>query len=95
LVYFMAIWYTLWPFGICFFILVCCNKNNLTTLSISHQGCQMVYFQTKNHNLGKFWCPLELKMLKYFKAIWSIFRTFGIFSRRLGYFMTIWYILCT
>jgi hypothetical protein len=25
------------------------------------QGCQMVYFQTKNPDLGKFWRALELK----------------------------------
>jgi hypothetical protein len=27
------------------------------------QGCQMVSFQTKNPNLGKFWRALEWKML--------------------------------
>jgi hypothetical protein len=26
------------------------------------QGCQMVYFQTKNANLGKFWRALQWKM---------------------------------
>jgi hypothetical protein len=36
------------------------------------QGCQMVYFQTKNPNLGKFWRALELKMLVYFMTIWNI-----------------------
>jgi hypothetical protein len=25
----------------------------------SHKGCQMVYFQTKNPNLGKFWRALD------------------------------------
>jgi hypothetical protein len=33
----------------------------------------MVYFQTKNPNLGKFWRALEWKILdhlKYFTAIW-------------------------
>jgi hypothetical protein len=34
------------------------------------QGCQMVYFQTKNPNLGTFWRALEWKMLVYFMAIW-------------------------
>jgi hypothetical protein len=27
------------------------------------QGCQMVYFQNKNPNLGKFWRALGWKML--------------------------------
>jgi hypothetical protein len=27
------------------------------------QGCQIIYFQTKNPNLGKFWMALEWKML--------------------------------
>jgi hypothetical protein len=27
------------------------------------QGCQMVYFQTKNYNLGKFGRALDWKML--------------------------------
>jgi hypothetical protein len=39
----------------------------------------MVYFQTQNPNLGKFWRVLQWKMLVYFIAIWSIFRPFGIF----------------
>jgi hypothetical protein len=29
------------------------------------QGCQTVYFQTKNLNLGKFWRALDGKMLIY------------------------------
>jgi hypothetical protein len=44
------------------------------------QGCQMVYFQTKNSKLGKFWRTLDGKMLmyvfygylEYFKGIWDI-----------------------
>jgi hypothetical protein len=43
------------------------------------QGCQMVCFQTKNPNLGKFWMALEWKMLLYFMVIWNILRSFGIF----------------
>jgi hypothetical protein len=34
------------------------------------QGCQMVYFQTKNPNLGKFLRVLQRKVLVYFVAIW-------------------------
>jgi hypothetical protein len=52
------------------------------------QSCQMVSFQTKNPNLGKFWGALDGKMLINFSAIWNILPTFGIF-------MTIWYFLCS
>jgi hypothetical protein len=43
------------------------------------QGCQMVYFQTKNPNLGKFWRALDWKNdtfyghLEYITDIWDIF----------------------
>jgi hypothetical protein len=45
------------------------------------RDCQMVYFETKNSNLGKFWRVLQWKMLAYFVAIWfwSILWPFGIF----------------
>jgi hypothetical protein len=33
--------------------------------TLLHQGCQMVYFQTKNPNLGKFLRALQYKMLIY------------------------------
>jgi hypothetical protein len=36
------------------------------------QGCQMVYFQTKNPDVGKFWSVLQWKML-------GIFWPFGLF----------------
>jgi hypothetical protein len=48
-----------------------------------NQGCQMVYFQTKNPNLGKFWMALEWKMLVYFMTISNILRPFGIIYGRL------------
>jgi hypothetical protein len=62
----------------------------------------MVSFQTQNPTLGKLWWAqgvadpkknfdgpyIDWKMLKYFMAIWNIYR-------HLGYFMTIWYILCS
>jgi hypothetical protein len=60
--------------------------NQLVTLIMFEQGCQMVYFQTQNPNLGKFGRVLRWKMLVDFMAILSILRTFGIF-------MVIWYIL--
>jgi hypothetical protein len=45
-----------------------------------YQGCQMVYFQTKNPNLGKFWSALQWNMLVNFIAIHM-------------YFTAVWYIL--
>jgi hypothetical protein len=42
-----------------------------------HQGCQMVYFKTKNPNLGKFWRVLEWERLVYTMAIWYILWAFG------------------
>jgi hypothetical protein len=53
---------------------------------VPFQGCQMVYSQTKNPNLGKFYRALHWKMLMDFMAICNILR-------KLGYFMTSWYIL--
>jgi hypothetical protein len=47
------------------------------------QGCQMVCFQTKNSNLGKFSRALDRKN-GY--ILWP----FGIFYGHLGFFMTIW-----
>jgi hypothetical protein len=56
------------------------------------QGCQMVYFQIKNRNLGKFWRVLQWKMLVYFIDIWSILRPFYTYNGHLVYFVVIWYI---
>jgi uncharacterized membrane protein len=52
----------------------------------------MVYFQTQNPNLDKFWRALLWKMLVYFMTIWNILRTFGIICGRLVFFVAIWYI---
>jgi hypothetical protein len=47
----------------------------------------MVYFQTKNPNLGKFWRALDRKMLKYlFTAILNILQTLGICYDHFGTF---------
>jgi hypothetical protein len=56
------------------------------------QGCQMVCFQTKNPNLGKFCRVLQLKMSVYFMEIWSIIRSFSIIYLYSVYFVVIWYI---
>jgi hypothetical protein len=39
----------------------------------------MVYFHTKNLNLGKFWRALEFKLLVFFIFIWYILWPFDIF----------------
>jgi hypothetical protein len=51
----------------------------------------MVYFQTKNRNLGKFGRALERKMFVHFITIWNILRPFGIIYGRLVKFVVIWY----
>jgi hypothetical protein len=43
------------------------------------QGCQMVCFQTKSPNLGKFCRVLQWKMLIHFMDTWLILRFFVIF----------------
>jgi hypothetical protein len=57
----------------------------------SVQGCQMVSFQTKNPNFGKFWRTLDWKMLIYFMSIWNILQTFGIFYEHWEHVLFIWY----
>jgi hypothetical protein len=57
------------------------------------QGCQMVCFQTKNPNLGKFWRALDWKMFTYFISIWNISWRFGIFYDHLAHFVFIWCIV--
>jgi hypothetical protein len=52
----------------------------------------MVYFQTKNPNVGKFWRVLQWKMLVYFMAILSILQPFGKFYGHFVYFPQFWYI---
>jgi hypothetical protein len=47
----------------------------------------MVYFQTKNPYMVKFW-----KMLVYFTVIWNILWPFGIFFGHFGNVVVIWYI---
>jgi hypothetical protein len=53
-------------------------------LNCLEQGCQMVYFQTKNTNMGKFLRPLEWKRLVYSWAIWNKLRLFCTFLRPFG-----------
>jgi hypothetical protein len=57
------------------------NEHNL------NHGCQMIYFQTKNTNLGKFWRALHWKILVNFMAIWYILVPFGIFYGYLIHFV--------
>jgi hypothetical protein len=46
----------------------------------------MVYFQTKNPDLGTFWSVLQWQILVYFTDIWKILWTFGIFVGHFGIF---------
>jgi hypothetical protein len=69
-----------------------------TKESVSKQGCQMVYFQTKNPNLGKFWRFLPWKILGIcygllvnFPTFWYIFRPFDIVCGYLVYFTILVY----
>jgi hypothetical protein len=52
----------------------------------------MVYFQTKNRNLGKFLRVLQWKMMVYLIDIGSILRPFYTFYDHLVYFVGMWYI---
>jgi hypothetical protein len=70
------------PLGDCFLWAV--FKNCGTS-----QGFQMVYFQTKNSNLGNF-RVLQWKRFLYFTAIWSILQTFGTIYGHLVYLWVIW-----
>jgi hypothetical protein len=47
----------------------------------------MVYFQTKNTNLGRFWRSLERTMLVYVVPIWNILRPYGIFFNVIWLFL--------
>jgi hypothetical protein len=53
------------------------------------QGCQMVSFETKNPNLGKFWRALHWEMLIYFMVIWNCLETFGIVYNHLVHLCSI------
>jgi hypothetical protein len=60
--------------------------------SALRQGSQMVCFQTKSPDLGKFCRALDCKLLIYFMAIWNMLWTFGIFYDHLVHLAFIWYI---
>jgi hypothetical protein len=51
----------------------------------------MVYFQTKNPDLGKIFRALEWKMFSYFMTIRKIKQPFGVSYGRLVLFVVIWY----
>jgi hypothetical protein len=55
------------------------TNTTYTGIRYKTQGCQMVYFKTKNRNLGTFWRVLQCKMSVYFMAIWPIIRPFDKF----------------
>jgi hypothetical protein len=51
----------------------------------------MVYFETKNPTLGKFWRVLQRKMLVHFMTIYCILRPLEIFWGHSVYFVAIWH----
>jgi hypothetical protein len=53
------------------------------------QGCQMVFFLTKNPNFGKFWIILQWKMLVNFTTVRSILLPFCILYGNFVYFVMI------
>jgi hypothetical protein len=67
-------------------------------LPMKKEGCQMVCFQTKNPNLGKFWRVLQWKMLVHvfyghlvnFTVFCYILWTFAIVRGNLVFFLS-WY----
>jgi hypothetical protein len=73
----------------CCKILRRCRCSSLT-IDNQHfdQGCQVVCFQTKNKNFGKFGRAVQWGMLVYFMEIWSTY-----FIAHLVYFKDIGYIL--
>jgi hypothetical protein len=52
----------------------------LSRINSRSQDCQMVYFHTKKHNLGKFWRALKWKRLVFLRPL-------GIYKCHLVYFM--------
>jgi hypothetical protein len=53
----------------------------------------MVYFQTQNPNLDKFWKTLEnVENVGIFMPIWNMLWPFGIYYGHLVYYVVIWYI---
>jgi hypothetical protein len=48
------------------------------------QGCQMVYFQTKNPYMGKLWRALKWVRLVYSFAIWNLLLPLGTFYGHLA-----------
>jgi hypothetical protein len=78
--------------------MVAIRKIKATRPTVTHvQGCQMVYFQIKNHNLGNLWRSLDWKMLMYLMAfgkftdICDILGPFGTFYVHLVHFFRFWY----
>jgi hypothetical protein len=50
------------------------------SLFLLNSGCARWFiFKPKNPNLGTLWTELQLNMLVYFIAVWSILRPFGLF----------------
>jgi hypothetical protein len=59
---------------------------------LSSRVARWFVFKPRNRNLGKFCRALDWKMLVYFKIIWNILRSFGIFYGPFCNVVVIWYI---
>jgi hypothetical protein len=57
------------------------SGGSFENFQVEYRVARWFVFKPKNPNLGKFWRALDLKMFIYFNFM--------------GYFMTIWYILCS
>jgi hypothetical protein len=57
---------------------------NTFKYNIFDQSCQMVYFETKNSNLGIFWRALDWKILLNFIAVWCLY------FMSIRYFISFW-----
>jgi hypothetical protein len=55
----------------------------LTEAATENQSCQIIYFRTKNHNLGKCLNASDWKIWIYFYDTWNILQAFGIFNDHL------------
>jgi hypothetical protein len=77
------------------FFLLSENRFVFCLTPTTDQGCQMVYFQTKNPDSGKFWRALDWKLLivlgpfVIFTYIWDILCPFGKFYAHLAYFFPV------
>jgi hypothetical protein len=77
----------------CFFAFVSRKQHfHFGFLRQNFQGCQMVFFKTKNQNLGKFWTVFKWKMWVNFNDIWPIYCYLEYLVAILYILWSFWYI---